>query len=57
MFREMLTEIKVIEPDVFGDNRGWFYESYNKQKFSKIVEFHCQKLYNIRTAFFKFIVF
>lgn len=22
----------VIEPDVFGDNRGWFYESYSKPK-------------------------
>jgi dTDP-4-dehydrorhamnose reductase/dTDP-4-dehydrorhamnose 3,5-epimerase len=29
------TEIKdvlVIEPDVFGDHRGWFIESYNKEK-------------------------
>ena len=23
----------IIEPDVFGDNRGWFYESYSKAKF------------------------
>ena len=22
-----------IEPKVFGDNRGWFYESYSKEKF------------------------
>ena len=36
MPKEMLSEIKVIEPKVFGDNRGWFYESYNKQKFSEI---------------------
>jgi len=29
------TEIKdvlIIEPDVFEDNRGWFFESYNKKK-------------------------
>ena len=25
----------VIEPDVFGDDRGWFFESYNKEKFLK----------------------
>ncbi|MGN1419047.1 MAG: dTDP-4-dehydrorhamnose 3,5-epimerase [Acutalibacteraceae bacterium] len=27
-----LKEVKVIEPEVFGDNRGWFYESYNYEK-------------------------
>lgn len=26
----------VIEPDVFGDNRGFFLESYNKDKFHEI---------------------
>ncbi len=25
-----------IEPQVFGDNRGWFYESYSKEKFEKL---------------------
>lgn len=25
-----------IEPKVFGDNRGWFYESYSKEKFEKL---------------------
>ena len=25
-----------IEPMVFGDNRGWFYESYSKEKFEKL---------------------
>ncbi len=25
-----------IEPRVFGDNRGWFYESYSKEKFEKL---------------------
>lgn len=24
----------IIEPDVFGDNRGWFLESYNKEKWT-----------------------
>lgn len=25
-----------IEPKVFGDNRGWFYESYSKENFEKL---------------------
>ncbi len=25
-----------IEPKVFGDNRGWFYESYSKQEFERL---------------------
>ena len=25
-----------IEPKLFGDNRGWFYESYSKEKFEKL---------------------
>ena len=25
--------IKIIEPDVFGDNRGWFVEQYNKARY------------------------
>ena len=28
-----LLGLLIIIPDVFGDNRGWFTESYNKQKF------------------------
>ncbi len=26
----------IIEPDVFGDNRGWFYESYSQKKFEEL---------------------
>lgn len=26
----------IIEPDVFGDNRGWFMESYSKRKMKEI---------------------
>lgn len=25
-----------LEPKVFGDNRGWFYESYSKQEFERL---------------------
>ena len=31
-----LPEVKLIEPDVFGDNRGWFYESYSYEKLKKL---------------------
>ncbi len=27
-----IPEVKIIEPQVFGDNRGWFYESYSAKK-------------------------
>ena len=26
----------IIEPDVFGDNRGWFMESYSKKKLEEV---------------------
>src|ERR1700684_3023739 len=29
-----LPEIKLIEPDVFGDTRGFFYESWNARTFA-----------------------
>ena len=31
-----LSEVKLIEPDVFGDNRGWFYESYSYKKLKEL---------------------
>ena len=31
-----LPDVLVIEPQVFGDNRGFFFESYTKSKFSEI---------------------
>src|SRR5580698_7150275 len=33
-----LPEIKVIEPQVFGDARGFFYESFNARKFAETVQ-------------------
>ena len=32
-----LAPVIVIEPTVFGDERGWFYESWNEKRFSEIV--------------------
>ena len=28
----IIPELKVIQPKVFGDARGYFFESYNKQQ-------------------------
>lgn len=30
-----LSGVKIVEPQVFGDNRGWFYESYSFQKLAE----------------------
>ncbi|NCC43817.1 MAG: dTDP-4-dehydrorhamnose 3,5-epimerase [Clostridia bacterium] len=28
-----IEDVRIIEPDCFGDHRGWFMESYNQEKF------------------------
>ncbi|KVT69505.1 dTDP-4-dehydrorhamnose 3,5-epimerase [Burkholderia ubonensis] len=33
-----LPEVKIIEPKVFGDERGYFYESFNAREFAEQVE-------------------
>ncbi|MGP8439550.1 dTDP-4-dehydrorhamnose 3,5-epimerase [Paraburkholderia fungorum] len=33
-----LPEVKIIEPKVFGDARGYFYESFNGREFAEHVE-------------------
>ena len=32
-----IPDVVIIEPDVFGDDRGFFFESYNKQMFDEAV--------------------
>ena len=32
-----ISDLIIIEPTVFGDNRGYFFESYNQKKFEEIV--------------------
>ena len=32
-----ISDVYIIEPSVFGDNRGYFLESYNKMKFEEVV--------------------
>lgn len=31
-----IPEVKIVEPDVYGDHRGWFYESYSKKKLAEL---------------------
>ena len=31
-------EVKILKPTVYGDERGSFYESYNKAVFEKLTE-------------------
>lgn len=31
-----IKEVKIIEPQVFGDSRGWFYESYSLEKLRQL---------------------
>lgn len=33
-----IADVLVIEPDVFGDDRGFFFESFNQQKFEVAIE-------------------
>ena len=28
--------VKIIEPDVVGDERGWFCETYNAERYRKV---------------------
>ncbi|MBN3081205.1 dTDP-4-dehydrorhamnose 3,5-epimerase [Pectobacterium jejuense] len=30
-----ITDLKIIEPAIFGDDRGFFFESFNKKKFEE----------------------
>ena len=32
-----ISDVIIIEPTVFGDNRGYFLKSYNKKKFEEVV--------------------
>ncbi|HNC04162.1 MAG TPA: dTDP-4-dehydrorhamnose 3,5-epimerase [Agitococcus sp.] len=32
-----ISEVKIIEPTVFGDERGFFYESFNQTKFENAI--------------------
>jgi len=37
-----IPDVKIIEPRVFGDERGYFYESFNQEIFNKAVGRHVE---------------
>ena len=36
VFDTKLKDVKIIEPDVFEDKRGFFMESYSEEKYKKL---------------------
>ena len=32
-----IPDVLILEPKIYGDNRGLFFESYNQQRFSEAV--------------------
>ena len=36
LIKTSLNDVYIIEPNVFGDNRGWFMESYSQAKFAEL---------------------
>ncbi|HZJ78077.1 MAG TPA: dTDP-4-dehydrorhamnose 3,5-epimerase [Clostridia bacterium] len=36
LIKTQLDGLFIVEPQVFGDNRGWFYESYSHEKFKEL---------------------
>ena len=32
-----IPDVKILEPRVFGDNRGFFFESFNQQQFNAVI--------------------
>ena len=35
-----IPDVKIIEPDVFGDSRGFFMESFNRKRFAELTGFN-----------------
>lgn len=35
IIKTKLDGVMIVEPEVFGDHRGWFYESWSEQKYKK----------------------
>ena len=38
VFKKVLTDAFILKPRVFGDNRGYFFESFNKNAFEKVID-------------------
>ena len=37
VIKTAIEDVVIIEPDVFGDSRGYFFESYSQKKFDEQV--------------------
>ena len=37
-FDTIFDEVKIIEPNIFNDKRGFFFESYNSKNFQKMLK-------------------
>ena len=37
VIKTAIKDVVIIEPDVFGDSRGYFFESYSQKKFDEQV--------------------
>ena len=37
VLQTVIPDVVIIEPDVFGDARGYFFESYSQKKFDELV--------------------
>jgi dTDP-4-dehydrorhamnose 3,5-epimerase len=37
-----ISDLKIIEPNVFGDDRGFFFESFNSADFNKTLNLNCE---------------
>lgn len=37
VIQTVIPDLLIIEPDIFGDERGFFFESFNQRKFSELI--------------------
>ncbi|ECL1690900.1 dTDP-4-dehydrorhamnose 3,5-epimerase, partial [Salmonella enterica subsp. enterica serovar Kentucky] len=37
VIKTAIPDVLILEPKVFGDERGFFFESYNQQTFEKLI--------------------
>ena len=45
-----IPEVLILEPQVFGDDRGFFFESYNARKFEQLSEPHRKMVFELVLA-------
>ena len=39
LIKTNLPEVSILEPRIFGDERGFFYESFNERRFNELTGF------------------